>query len=121
MKVLIADDDRALVQLLVAGLKKRGIETLTALDAMQAVMVALRQSPDVVLLDINMPGGTGIEAIKRIKGSTRTSAVPVIAMTGTASEEARRTALEMGALDCLEKPLDVDQLAELLGRVAAGD
>jgi two-component system cell cycle response regulator DivK len=118
MKVLIADDDQVLMQLLMSGLKKRGIEPVAAFDAMQAVMVALKSVPDVVLLDINMPGGTGMEALKRIKGSAKTSAVPVIAMTGTATEEVRKSAIEMGAVECLEKPLDIDALAELLKRVA---
>lgn len=120
MKVLIADDDKVLVQLLTVGLKKRGIDAVTAFDTMQAVMSAQRSSPDVALVDINMPGGTGVEAIKRIKGSTKTGAMPVIAMTGSATPEARKSALDMGAVECIEKPIDLDRLAELLKSLTEG-
>ena len=120
MKVLIADDDRVLMQVLTSGLKKRGMEPIQAFDAMQAVMATMRSAPDVILLDINMPGGTGVDALKRLKASTKTSMIPVVAMTGTASDEARQNALDMGAVECLEKPLDLDSLAELLKRLAEG-
>ena len=120
MKVLIADDDKVLVQLLSVGLKKRGIDSVTAFDTMQAVMSAMRGSPDAALVDINMPGGTGVEAIKRIKGSTKTGAIPVIAMTGSATPESRKSALDMGAVECIEKPIDLDRLVELLKSLVEG-
>ena len=118
MKVLIADDDKVLMQMLTVGLKKRGIDSVAAFDTMQAVMSAMRAGPDVALVDINMPGGTGVEAIRRIKGSTKTGGIPIVAMTGSATPEARKHALELGAVDCLEKPLDLDALAELLESLA---
>jgi DNA-binding response OmpR family regulator len=121
MKVLIADDDKVLMQVLTTGLKKRGIDSVSAFDTMQAVMTAMRAEPDVVLVDINMPGGTGVEAIRRIKGSAKTSAIPVVAMTGTATEAARKTALDLGAVECLEKPLDLDALADLLKGLVSED
>jgi CheY-like chemotaxis protein len=118
MKVLIADDDKVLMGVLTAGLKKRGIDSVSAFDTMQAVMSAMRNEPDVVLVDINMPGGTGVEAIRRIKGSSKTSAIPIVAMTGTATPEARKSALDLGAVDCIEKPIDVDALADLIKSLA---
>lgn len=120
MKVVVADDDKVLMQVLTTGLKKRGIDVIAAFDAMQAVMATMRSAPDAVVLDLNMPGGTGAEALKRIKGSSKTAGIPVVAMTGSATPEARQNALDLGAVECIEKPVNLDALAELLKRLAAG-
>lgn len=117
MKILVADDDPVVLKLLTTGLRKRGYEVETATDAMQVGMAAMRESPDAVVLDINMPGGTGLAALKRLKMSTKTNMIPVIAITGSATEEAQAEALEMGALDCLEKPVEVEDLAQRLAEV----
>lgn len=119
MKVVIADDDPIVIQMLGAGLRKRGFDVTTAFDAMQAVMVTIRAVPDAVVMDINMPGGTGIEALRRIRSSTKTSGVPVVAITGSATPEVREHAIELGAADVLEKPIDVDALADLLKTLTA--
>jgi CheY-like chemotaxis protein len=121
VKVVLADDDRVVVQMISAGLKKRGIDTIPAFDAMQAVMATMRSSPDAVIMDLNMPGGTGVEAVRRIKGSSKTSIIPIVAITGSATEEARQSALDLGAAECIEKPVDLDALAELLKRLTGAD
>ena len=61
MKVLLADDDKVLTHLLSSGPRAKGVETVVAHGAMQAFMSALRSPPDVIVLDVQMPGGTGIE------------------------------------------------------------
>ena len=66
MKVLFADDDRVLTHLLSSRLRAKGAETIVAHDAMQAFMSAMRSPPDVIVLDVQMPGGTGIEALKKL-------------------------------------------------------
>jgi CheY-like chemotaxis protein len=121
MKVVLADDDKVVVQMISAGLKKRGIEIIPAFDAMQAVMATMKSAPDAVIMDLNMPGGTGVEAVRRIKGSTKTGVIPIVAITGSATEEARRSALDLGAVECLEKPIDLDALAALLQRLTGAD
>jgi CheY-like chemotaxis protein len=114
MKVVVADDDAVVIQILSMGLRKRGFEVVTALDAMQAVMATMKNAPDAVVLDLNMPGGTGVEAIRRLKNSTKTNMIPVVAITGSATPEARQSALDLGAVECIEKPVDLDALAGLL-------
>ena len=121
MKVLVADDDKIVMQVITAGLRKRGIETIAAFDAMQAVMGTMRNQPDAVVMDLNMPGGTGVEAVKRIKANSKTGMIPIVAITGSATAEARQSALDLGAAECLEKPVDLDALADLLKRLVAGD
>jgi CheY-like chemotaxis protein len=120
MKVLLADDDKVVVQMLSVGLKKRGIDVIPAFDTMQAVMSAMKQQPDAVVVDLNMPGGTGVEAVRRIKGSSKTGAIPVVAITGSATPEARRSAVDLGAVDCIEKPIDPNALADLLEKLVGG-
>jgi CheY-like chemotaxis protein len=89
------------------------------MDAMQAVMAAQRHSPDVVLLDIQMPGGTGLDALKRLRASTKTQLIPVIVISGSDVPEAAARAKALGPVEFLTKPVDFDglrtSLRELLG------
>jgi DNA-binding response OmpR family regulator len=114
MKVLIADDDKILLHLLSTRLRASGWQVDVAVDAMQAVMMAMRGSPDVIVLDINMPGGKGTDALSKIKASTKTALIPVLAVSGSIDpqDEARMRAL--GAAAYLAKPVDVDVLHEQL-------
>jgi two-component system, OmpR family, response regulator len=81
-KILIADDSRFQVQLLATALKQKGHEITVAQDTVQAGMLALRFLPDVMILDINMPGGSGVEVLKRLRRSTRTQDILVIVVSG---------------------------------------
>ena len=121
MKVVLADDDKIVVQMLTAALKKRGIQTVAAFDAMQAVMMTMKSQPDAVIMDLNMPGGTGIEAVRRLKNNTKTGMIPIVAITGSATEQARAQARDLGAVDCIEKPIDPDALADLLKQLTWTD
>lgn len=114
MKILVADDDPVIVTLLGTGLRKRGFEVDVANDTMQVVMKAMRGEPDAIVLDINMPGGTGIAALQRLKQSIKTNMIPVLAITGSATEEVQNEALALGAVDCIEKPIDIEDLSQRL-------
>src|SRR5258708_32324385 len=81
-KILLADDDSVTLETLGAQLRGVGYQVVTAMDAMQAFMVAQRSAPDAVLLDIQMPGGTGLGPPKRLRTSTKTPAIPSIALRG---------------------------------------
>jgi CheY-like chemotaxis protein len=121
VRVLIADDDKVLTRLVTAGLKTRGWQVEVAHDAMQALMFAMKPPPpDVIALDIGMPGGTGFEVLKKLQQSSRTSQIPVVVVSGSISEadEARVTAL--GAVAFLRKPADPQTLHETLTRAAGG-
>ena len=110
-KVLIADDDRVLNHLLASRMRARGCEVVTAFDAMQAMMSAMRTAPDVIVLDIHMPGGTGIEALKKLKASSKTALIPVIVLSGSMDPSAAAALVaELGAADFIAKPADPDAL-----------
>jgi CheY-like chemotaxis protein len=115
-KVLIADDSRFQAQLLASYLRPKGFEVVFAGDALQAWTAALRSSPQLILLDINMPGGTGVEVLKRLRMSSRTQHIPVIVVSGEKSPAIEATVRDLGAGDFLPKPVEQDQLGAAVDR-----
>lgn len=117
--VLIADDDRVLTHLLASRLRGLGWRVDIAHDAMQALMFAMRTAPDVIVLDINIPGGTGIEALRKLKASVKTTQIPVAILSGSIDPRDEPAVLELGAAAFLRKPPDVAalhrKLLELIG------
>jgi CheY-like chemotaxis protein len=97
-KVLIADDSRFQRQMLASFLLPKKFEIIFAVDALQTWMMALRLTPDRILLDINMPGGTGIEVLKRLRVSSKTQQIPVIVVSGDETvtpKQRRRNAVRL--------------------------
>ncbi len=116
-KVLIADDSRFQAQLLATYLRPKGFDFVFAADALQAWTAALRSGPELILLDINMPGGTGVEVLKRLRMSTRTQHIPVIVVSGEQNASIESTVRDLGAADFLRKPVEQDQLCATVDRV----
>jgi DNA-binding response OmpR family regulator len=114
MKLLIADDDRALSLLLSTRLRAKGWSVEIAHDAMQALMFAIRSAPHAIMLDIAMPGGTGIDALKKLKMSAKTAQIPVVVLSGSIEPKDEPDVLALGAAAFMRKPPDVDILNELL-------
>jgi DNA-binding response OmpR family regulator len=114
MTILIADDDRGLVLLLSRHLIKRGFEVVGAYDAMQASNAAIRQSIGAVILDIQMPAGTGYEVLKRMRSNPKSSVIPVIVLTGSLQPGMEQEVKAMGADAFLEKPVDLAKLDSIL-------
>ena len=110
MKVLIADDDHVLVRMLTDRLRPKGITVFTAFDAMQAWMTTMRAAPDAVLLDIQMPGGTGMDVLRKLKASAKSSHIPVIVLSGSIDAKRVEEVEGLGAAEYLPKPLDFDRL-----------
>jgi CheY-like chemotaxis protein len=117
VNILIADDDRALIHLISSRLRSKGFQVSVAFDAMQAWMIATRTSPDAILLDIQMPGGTGLEVLKKLKNSIKTSQIPVIVLSGSIDPEAAGGVKQLGADEFLFKPVDIDRLYQTLCRL----
>lgn len=119
MKVLIADDDKVLTRLVTAGLKSRGWEVEVAHDAMQAFMFAMKAPhPDVIALDIGMPGGSGFDVLKKLQQSSRTEQIPVVVVSGSISEAEESRVAEFGVAAFLRKPVAPQVLHETLSRAA---
>jgi DNA-binding NtrC family response regulator len=119
LKVALVDDEELFRETLAKLLRRRGLEVATAADGVAGIDLVRAMAPDVVVLDLRMPGIDGIETLKRIK-ATRPD-TRVIMLTGHGSVESGVDALRAEAFDFLLKPVSPDQLVEvILAAVAAG-
>jgi DNA-binding NtrC family response regulator len=109
-RVLVVDDDDAVREMLVEFLASQGYETSTAVDAGAGIAALVATSPDVMLLDINMPGLSGDAALPAIRAAA--PRVAVIMVSGTADEDLAKRTLAQGAFDYLVKPVDLTYLAQ---------
>lgn len=112
-RILLVDDDVLLRRSLAFNLEQAGYATLTAANAEDAMAIARRELPDLVLLDIGLPGMDGLDALRHIKD---TLSLPVIFLTARRRELDEVVGLELGADDYITKPFDVDVL---LARIKA--
>lgn len=104
--------------LICAVVREAGHVPIAAFDAMQALMFAMRApAPAVIILDINMPGGTGLEALRKLKLSARTAPIPVIVVSGSAELDMPQQVKSLGADEYLSKPLNPEVLTLALQRV----
>jgi DNA-binding response OmpR family regulator len=112
-KVLVIDDDTDLLKLLRLGLEQEGYAVLTAIDGSQGLRTAFGAHPDLIILDVMMPGMSGLETCQRLR---ELSEVPIIMLTAKASESDVVKGLRLGADDYITKPFS---LAEVIARVQA--
>ncbi len=114
--ILIIEDERDLADLVAFNLEKEGYRTLTALDGANGLELARSQLPDLILLDLMLPGMMGMEVCKILKKSEKTAHIPVIMLTARGEEIDRVVGFEVGADDYVVKPFST---RELLLRVKA--
>lgn len=115
--ILIADDDPLTVRVLAAALQKQGYQVTSAMDAMQAVRAAHKTVPAAIIMDVLMPAGSGLNALKQIKASTVTQLIPVIAMSSSNDANLPAQMMSLGAEDFFGKPVDLDRLTAVLHRI----
>ncbi|MBO4897944.1 MAG: response regulator transcription factor [Clostridia bacterium] len=111
--ILIVDDERPIVDILKFNLEKNGYKTIEALDGNEGLRLALSKEPDMVLLDVMLPGMDGFGVCRKIREK---SSVPIIMLTARDEEVDKVLGLELGADDYITKPFSV---RELLARVKA--
>lgn len=112
--ILAVDDTPRDLELLATILGREGYEVALAKDGPQALEIAAKGKPDLILLDILMPGMDGIEVCKRLKGDQATQAIPIIFVTAHSGSDEILTGFEVGAVDYVTKPF---RIPELLARV----
>lgn len=115
-KILVVDDEQDILDLISFGLKKEGYRVLGSKDGAEALQLATREKPDLVVLDIMLPGLSGIEVLKRLKFQRQTQGIPVLMLTAKGEEVDRVLGFELGADDYVTKPFSV---RELLLRIKA--
>ncbi len=113
-KILIVEDEQSIVDILSFILTKEGYDTLEAYDGPTGLQLALEQNPDLVLLDLMLPGMSGFDVCRKIRQAG--SAVPILILTAREEEDDKVLGLELGADDYITKPF---KNRELMARVKA--
>lgn len=111
-KIMLVDDEKDFVQTLSERLKTRHLESSIAYNGEEALAMADQETPEVIVLDLMMPGIDGIETLRRLKQNH--PEVEVIILTGHGSEQEKRQAEDLGAFAYLRKPVDIDDLARVM-------
>lgn len=109
-RILIVDDDALNVKLLEAQLSSKGYHVVTALDGSAALERVQQERPDLILLDIMMPGIDGYEVTERLKADDDTRCIPIILVTALTGEEEKKKGLEAGADEFINKPINYPEL-----------
>ncbi|MDB6126993.1 MAG: two-component response regulator [Verrucomicrobia bacterium] len=115
-KILLVEDNEMNRDMLARRLQKRGYDLLVAVDGILAVEMTQKEKPDLVLMDMSLPGMDGWEASRRLKADPATAKIPIIALTAHAMAEDREKALAAGCNEFETKPVD---LASLLAKMEA--
>lgn len=111
--LLLVDDDRAFRERLGAALELRGFEVRAAADPEQALALAGQESPELALVDLRMPGGSGLDLVRALKALD--AATRIVVLTGYGSIATALEAVRLGACHYLTKPADVDEILAALG------
>jgi len=113
-KVLVVDDEQDVAKALKVRLKANGFNVVLASDSIQAFTMANKEKPDLIILDIMLPGGGGFAVAERLNQSQVTHRIPIIFLTGIAGGEER--AYTLGASGYVMKPYQPDELLETIHR-----
>jgi PAS domain S-box-containing protein len=118
--VLIAEDTQDTADLLTELLTKHGYEALHAINGYETLAMARREHPDLILLDLRMPGMDGYEALTRLKKDTETRSIPILVMSAHAADavQERLRLQAMGAEDFVSKPFSLEELIQEVERIA---
>jgi DNA-binding response OmpR family regulator len=120
-KILIVDDERDIVRALTIRLKGAGYDVVTAFDGAQAIFMAYKENPDLILLDIRMPAGDGFSVAEKLRSSRQTLNIPVIFLSGSPEKNAEERAMGLGSRFFIKKPYDPEELLDAIRRVLAID
>ena len=110
-KILVVEDEKAIADIIIFNLERDGFQTLEANDGLTGLQMALTEKPDLILLDVMLPGIDGFEVCKRVREK---SLVPIIMLTAREEETDKITGLELGADDYVTKPFS---MRELIARI----
>jgi len=113
-RILIVEDNMDTYELVHFILEKNGFETFLAVNGRDGVNAALKQKPDLIVMDMSMPEMDGWTATALIKKNDLTSAIPLIALTAHALPGDRQRAMDAGCDEYITKPMDLDELVEAI-------
>ena len=116
-KILLVEDNEMNRDMLSRRLTRRGYDVVVAVDGALGLDMVASENPDLILMDMSLPVMDGWEAMRRIKASPETQAIPVIALTAHAMKEDRDKALAAGCDDYDTKPVELTRLLEIMERL----
>jgi len=117
--ILVVDDDADTRELLDLELRGSGYETIFARDARGAVAIARSEHPDLIVLDVMLPGHDGYMVLEELQESPEEDRMPVIVFSGTEADAGRAKATSLGAAGFLAKPFETDELLGAIDRALA--
>ena len=117
--ILIIDDEPGIIRSIGKILIKAGYNVISALDGIQATHVAIKEKPDLIILDIHMPAGTGHKVAARLRENFKTAAIPIIILSGSVEKEDRKKAEDLGVDRILSKPFDPNELVHIVKDILA--
>ncbi|MFC1878466.1 response regulator transcription factor [Chloroflexota bacterium] len=118
-KILIAEDERDIRDLITFTLRFAGHEVIPTANGEEAFHAAIKELPDLILLDVRMPRMTGYEACQHIKADENTKDIPVVFLSAKGQESEVQTGIQAGAEEYILKPFSPDQLAERIMSILA--
>ena len=118
-KILVCDDEANIRNIMDFSLEAEGFLVVPTADGESALQAAMTEEPDLVILDVMMPGADGLTVCRELKQNPRTRHIPILILTARAGKDAREQGLEAGADEYITKPFSpqrlVDKVNELLG------
>jgi DNA-binding response OmpR family regulator len=116
-KILIVDDDKELIYGMTIWLRSKGYQIIFAIDATTAISIAQAESPDLILLDIGLPGGDGYQTMARLRALMPLAHIPIIVISGKDASLHQEKALKSGAEAFFQKPVDNHQLLIVIQKI----
>ena len=111
-KILVVEDDQVIAKVIDDALQKAGFEVLKAVDGYQGQQTVLSQKPDLVVLDLMLPAGNGVELLQNLRKSTLTQTIPIIVTTSFRDEEVKKEMEQVGVQGYFYKPFEPSELID---------
>ena len=118
-RILVAEDDEHVAEALRIRLEAHGHRVVNAFDAVAAMNAATAERPDVIVLDINLPGGSGLMVAERLLAQSATTDLPIVFITAGGQARLRERAAELSAVAFLHKPFEAVELLDAIDLAAA--
>lgn len=112
--VLVVDDDPDMTRLIAGAISSVGAVPIAAYDALQGMVVAQREIPSLIIVDLHMPAGGGLKLLEKLRNSVKTAGIPVLVMTADTADDLPGRAQELGARGFLRKPVDLIRLVDMV-------
>jgi len=111
-KILIIDDEADFVDTLSFSLESNGFEVVSASNGPSGIEKLKNENPDLIILDLMMPGMDGYEVVKRLKADGASSNIPIIVLTAAVTPDLKQKVCSVQAVDCVTKPCDLEELMD---------